>query len=177
MPAWFDILSLEPGGSEDDAGIDAACHNIAALVAAEVAAGTPPGRIVLAGFSMGGAVAIRTALCEGYLDAGVTLGGVAALSGFLPGQATFRTNPAAISGEIPVFMGHGLSDPMVPVALAQLSQGLLLPPGGCTSRDGDDEDVSGDGSFGVPAGDGRRQGVARGVCTWCTGGIAGLRTG
>ena len=138
MPAWFDILSLEPGGSEDDAGIDAACHNIAALVAAEVAAGTPPGRIVLAGFSMGGAVAIRTALCEGYLDAGVTLGGVAALSGFLPGQATFRANAAAISGNCPVFMGHGLSDPMVPVALAQLSQGLLLqsgvPPGTVTMK-------------------------------------------
>ena len=92
MPAWFDIFSLQFGGLEDEDGIDQACKDLAEMVADEIKAGTPPGRICIGGFSQGGAVALRTALCEGFLDQPV--GGVVVLSGYMPGAMSFKAMTA-----------------------------------------------------------------------------------
>ncbi len=62
MPAWFDLLSLDPNGTEDEAGIKKSFSRISALIEAEINSGIPPANIVLGGFSQGGALALYTGL-------------------------------------------------------------------------------------------------------------------
>ena len=74
MPAWYDILSLDQDGKEDEAGIKDAADDVKHLIAREVAQGFSPDKIILGGFSQGGALALYTAL-----GTDVTVGGVLAL--------------------------------------------------------------------------------------------------
>ena len=123
MPAWYDILQMG-GGKEDEAGIRASQLAIENLIAVEKAKGIPPNKIVLAGFSQGGAIALQTALRQRE-----RLAGVMALSTYLPIANTLEKERAAINNDLPIFMAHGTYDPMIPMIRAQQSRDALLALG------------------------------------------------
>lgn len=114
MRAWYDITSLTAAGRADVNGLAESIARIAGLIAAEITAGIPATRIVLAGFSQGGAVALHAAL-----SASSPIGGVAALSTYLPRTAALVSQPAADSRTMPILMCHGRQDQVV-----QLQMGL-----------------------------------------------------
>ena len=120
MRAWYDILTLERGGPQDEAGIRESGRLLELLIEREHQCDIPHDKIVLAGFSQGGAIALHTALRYPH-----RLAGLMALSTWLPLQDSFDTevvgNTRAQSQELPVFMAHGSSDPMLPMALGQQS--------------------------------------------------------
>lgn len=119
MPSWFDIRSLEVGGSEDEAGIKEAAHQVHGMINNEIRAGIPADRIILGGFSQGGALAVYSALT--YPE---KLAGVIGLSCWLPLHNQF---PAAkvCPDTTPVLLCHGDSDPIVSYKFGQLSHSLL----------------------------------------------------
>ncbi|EAW86746.1 lysophospholipase I, isoform CRA_d, partial [Homo sapiens] len=88
MPSWFDIIGLSPDSQEDESGIKQAAENIKALIDQEVKNGIPSNRIILGGFSQGGALSLYTALTTQQKLAGVT-----ALSCWLPLRASFPQGP------------------------------------------------------------------------------------
>jgi phospholipase/carboxylesterase len=120
MRAWYDILGFERGAEEDAAGIRASAAAVAALVDREVERGMPSQRIVLAGFSQGGAIALHTALREPR-----PLAGVLALSTYLPLAATLAAERSAANARVPIFMAHGTADPILPLALGESSRRAL----------------------------------------------------
>lgn len=115
MPAWYDILALG-GGSEDEAGIRDAQERLEALVAREVERGIAPGRIVVAGFSQGGAIALQTGLRTSQ-----PLAGIMALSTYLPLRDSLSDEQRA-RAELPVLMVHGESDEVIPISRALQSR-------------------------------------------------------
>lgn len=121
MPAWYDILSLTPNSAEDETGIRASQHILEALIAQEVAHGTKPERIAIAGFSQGGAIALQTALR--YPQA---LAGVLALSAYLPLKNKLATEANPANQHIPLFMAHGTYDEMISMARCLVSRNLLM---------------------------------------------------
>ena len=119
MRAWYDIFQLG-GGAEDDAGIRASQKAVEELIAGEKKKGIAPGRIVLAGFSQGGAIALQTALRHPE-----RLAGVLALSTYLPLHATVKEEIEEANRATPIFMAHGLYDDIIPIARAEQSAGVL----------------------------------------------------
>ena len=119
MRAWYDILQLG-GGAEDEAGIRGAQRLLEELVSRENQRGIPHDRIVLAGFSQGGAIALQTALRQAE-----RLAGVMALSTYLPLSRTVENERAAANGGLPIFMAHGQHDNMIPIDRAILSRDAL----------------------------------------------------
>jgi len=107
MPSWFDIRGLTLEAEEDEDGIQNAAKAIKSLVKAEIDAGIPPERIIIGGFSQGGATAIYTALT---MD--TNIGGVTLLSTWLPLHKHF---PAAAKSNLitPIFQCHGKADNVV----------------------------------------------------------------
>ena len=128
MRAWYDILTLERGGPQDEAGIRQSGRLLEMLIEREHQRDIPHDKIVLAGFSQGGAIALHTALRYPH-----RLAGLMALSTWLPLQDSFETevvgNTQAQSQELPVFMAHGSFDPMLPMALGQQSRETLEKAG------------------------------------------------
>ncbi|XP_029447138.1 acyl-protein thioesterase 1 [Rhinatrema bivittatum] len=118
MPSWFDIIGLSPDSPEDDVGIKQANENIKALIDQEVKNGIPSNRIILGGFSQGGALSLYTALTTNQ-----KLAGVLALSCWLPLRTTFSQAAAAniVNKDIPVIQCHGDCDPLVPPMFASLT--------------------------------------------------------
>jgi phospholipase/carboxylesterase len=116
MRAWYDIFQLG-GGPEDEAGVRASQKLLEELVAHENARGIPAGKIVLAGFSQGGAIVLQTALR--YRE---RLAGILALSTYLPLRATLEAERSAVNRDIPLFMAHGLYDEIIPINRAQASR-------------------------------------------------------
>jgi phospholipase/carboxylesterase len=121
MPAWYDILG--PGQPEDEAGLRASQALVAALIAREVARGVPASRIVLAGFSQGCAMTLMTGLRQPE-----RLAGLACLSGYLPLAAQTAAERNA-HHDLPIFMAHGRSDGMIPIARATASRDALTALG------------------------------------------------
>ncbi|MGH8820281.1 MAG: alpha/beta hydrolase [Rhodoferax sp.] len=121
MPAWYDILGTDLAKREDAAGIQHSALAIEALIAREVARGIAPGAIVLAGFSQGCAMALQVGLRH---DA--RLAGIMALSGYLPLAGTVAAERNAANAATPIFMAHGLADPVVAIARAEASRQALL---------------------------------------------------
>ena len=120
MRAWYDILQLG-GGPEDEAGIRASQKTIENLIAEERRRGIPASRIVLAGFSQGGAIALQTAL-----RLPEPLAGVMALSTYLPLGAKFEAERSEAARAVPIFMAHGLYDDIIPLARAEQSRKALV---------------------------------------------------
>jgi phospholipase/carboxylesterase len=120
MRAWYDILQLG-GGPEDETGIRAAEALTRELIAKQ---NLPANRIVLAGFSQGGAIALQTALR--YPE---RLAGVLALSTYLPLAATLSKERSDANRDVPVFMAHGLYDDIIPLRRAEQSKALLAAAG------------------------------------------------
>ncbi|KAG8587946.1 hypothetical protein GDO81_005830 [Engystomops pustulosus] len=107
MPAWFDLMGLSPDAPEDEAGIKKAADSIKSIIEHEVKNGIPANRIVLGGFSQGGALSLYTALtCQHKLA------GIVGLSCWLPLQKTFP-------------QCHGEADPMIPVRFGTLTSEKL----------------------------------------------------
>lgn len=120
MRAWYDIRGADLARREDERGVRASQGLVEALVAREKARGTPARRIVLAGFSQGGAIALQTGLR--HPD---RLAGIMALSTYVPIAESLEREAHAANRDVPVFMAHGLHDPVVPVAAARRSHELL----------------------------------------------------
>jgi phospholipase/carboxylesterase len=124
MRAWYDILSLDRGAAEDDQGIRQSAEAIGELVRRERGRGIAADRIVLSGFSQGGAMALFTALRFPE-----RLGGIVALSCYLPLAATLPAEAHPANAATPVFMAHGTMDPIVPAALGEGSRDVLRARG------------------------------------------------
>ena len=123
MRAWYDIFQFG-GGAEDDAGIRAPQRLVEGLIAKEKKEGLPAEKIVVAGFSQGGAIALQTALR--YPE---RLAGVLALSCYLPLAASLQDEQSPANRGIPIFMAHGLYDDIVPLRRAAESRKLLEAAG------------------------------------------------
>jgi predicted esterase len=109
MTAWFDLTSLSDINSEEDgAGIEASVAYVETLVEAEVAAGVDRSRIVVAGFSQGGAIALTAGL-----RAPSPFAGVVALSTWLPMAKSYPAALGAGGVATPVIMCHGTQDMVV----------------------------------------------------------------
>ena len=128
MRAWYDIVSLDRDGPVDEDGIRASAAILEELIAREVERGVAVGKIVLAGFSQGGAIALHTALRYPQ-----RLAGLMALSAWLPLVSRFQAevvdNAAAGNRDLPIFMAHGSFDPMLPLHMGQSSAKLLTDAG------------------------------------------------
>jgi phospholipase/carboxylesterase len=114
MRAWYDIRALAGVRREDEAGVRQSARQIDALVARERQRGIAPGRIVLAGFSQGGAMALHLGLR--YPE---RLAGIMALSCYLPLSNTLTTEASPANRDVPIFWAHGVHDPMIPLAMAE----------------------------------------------------------
>ena len=121
MRAWYDVRNDTSERREDEAGVRESERAIARLIERETTRGVPPGRIVLAGFSQGGAMALHTALRHPE-----RLAGIMALSCFLPMPGTVGSEASAANRDVPVFMAHGSEDAMIPVSRAEKSRDVLL---------------------------------------------------
>lgn len=122
MHAWYDIAGTSIDRKQDEAGIRASHAAIEALIAQEVARGTPPHRIFLAGFSQGGAIALHTAL-----RLQTPLAGVLALSTYLP--LADLAAAELTRHDTPIFMAHGRGDTIVQHALGIHSREKLITLG------------------------------------------------
>ncbi|MGY6553197.1 MAG: alpha/beta hydrolase [Wenzhouxiangella sp.] len=124
MRAWYDILGLQIDRNQDRAGIDQSLAEIDALIDAQIAAGIAAERIILAGFSQGGAIALRCGLARTS-----PLAGVMVLSAYLLGAEQLAEWAAPASSSVPIFIGHGTEDPIVPVGLGEDSARRLSAAG------------------------------------------------
>jgi phospholipase/carboxylesterase len=124
MPAWYDILGVDLVDRQDAEGIRKSEQAILALIANEVARGIPHERIVLAGFSQGCAMALHTGLRMAH-----RLGGIIALSGYLPLAGHFAAERHAANANTPIFMAHGTMDPVVVPARGEKSRDALVALG------------------------------------------------
>jgi len=122
MRAWYDIVSLDAEGRADAAGVHESTAILEELIAREIERGISADKIVIAGFSMGGAIAINTAL-----HTKENLAGMMALSTYLPLPNEVEGSEG--SRDLPVFMAHGSFDPMLPMQWGKLSAERLSETG------------------------------------------------
>lgn len=111
MRAWYDIVSFDRGPPQDREGIEASRQAIERLVSREEERGIGSERIILAGFSQGGAVALY---CGLRLER--PLAGLMGLSTYLLMSADLEAQRAMANAKTPVFAAHGTYDPVIPVA-------------------------------------------------------------
>lgn len=118
MRAWYDIVGFDLLARQDEAGVRASIAAVEVLIARENERGVPDERIVLAGFSQGGAIALAAGLRHAK-----RLAGIVALSTYLPIADTLAAERSAANADVPIFQAHGTFDPVV------------IPPRGSDSRD------------------------------------------
>ncbi|MEZ5465897.1 MAG: alpha/beta fold hydrolase [Lysobacteraceae bacterium] len=124
MRAWYDILGTEIAMRQDEAGVRESIAQLTALIARENQRGIPDERIILAGFSQGGAIVMAAALRHPN-----RLGGLMALSTYLPMAEKSVDEQSEASEGLSTFMGHGSLDPVVPQALGLMSRDKLVTLG------------------------------------------------
>jgi phospholipase/carboxylesterase len=124
MRAWYDITGFGPERTEDAVGIRESEETVRQYIEREVAGGVPEDRILLAGFSQGGAIALQAALRHPQ-----RLAGVLALSTYLPLRETLAHEASAANRNAPILMCHGQRDPIVPAALGEASRDFLRNAG------------------------------------------------
>lgn len=125
MRAWYDIFSQDLAQRREDAqGVRESARQLVALMARENARGIADDRIVLAGFSQGGAVALYVGLRHPR-----RLAGILALSTRVPLADTLATEAHAANRDIPIFMAHGRDDGVIPYAVGERSGALLRAEG------------------------------------------------
>ena len=108
MRAWYDVLGADLERREDEAGLRASLADVDALIVRERSRGIAASRIVLMGFSQGGAMALLTGLRHAE-----RLAGIVGLSGYLPLAATLAAERSAPNHDVPIFLAHGRQDPLV----------------------------------------------------------------
>ena len=120
MPAWYDIMGADLAQREDEAGLRRSQAEIEVLIAHEKSRGMPAGRIVVAGFSQGCAMALMVGLRHAQ-----ALAGVAGLSGYLPLADKTAAERSKASQVMPIFLGHGRHDDVIALPRAQASRDAL----------------------------------------------------
>ncbi|HYW56574.1 MAG TPA: alpha/beta hydrolase [Polaromonas sp.] len=124
MPAWYDILSADLTARQDEKGLRQTQALINTLIARETGRGIAANRIIIAGFSQGCAMALMTGLRYPQ-----KLGGIMGLSGYLPLAHTLAAERSAASQGVPIFLGHGKRDGVVPLAAATATRDALTALG------------------------------------------------
>ncbi|EXI67840.1 MAG: Carboxylesterase 2 [Candidatus Accumulibacter adjunctus] len=125
MRAWYDIVSPDfAPGREEGEHVRESTRQVEALLARENSRGIPDERIVLAGFSQGGVIALHCGLRHSR-----RLAGILALSCYLPQADTLADEAQAANGDVPIFMAHGRADPVIPYDLGKQSAKLLQARG------------------------------------------------
>jgi phospholipase/carboxylesterase len=124
MRAWYDIKGMDRRAAEDVAGFRDSDTQVRQLISREAARAIPATRIVLAGFSQGGAVSLYSA--PRFAE---KLAGVMALSCYLPCQSTFRNEAVPANVTTPILMAHGQVDQVVPMSLGASSRDFLKTEG------------------------------------------------
>jgi phospholipase/carboxylesterase len=124
MRAWYDIVRLNRLGPEDETGMRSSDAAIRALIAREHARGIPSARIVLAGFSQGGALALYTGM-----RCAEQLAGIIGLSCYLPIADKLDAEAAAANRATPIFMAHGTLDAVVDPRLGMAAHAQLEAAG------------------------------------------------
>lgn len=124
MRAWYDIRDLTPEGRDDEAGFAEARERIEGYIAAERGQGIDSTRIVLAGFSQGGAVALHVGLRHAE-----PLAGIIALSCYLPLRARLGIELAPANRSVPILMCHGSQDTVVQPRFGEVSRDALIEAG------------------------------------------------
>lgn len=120
MRSWYDIVATDLMRREDEAGLRASQLQVEALIAREKSRGIPASRIILAGFSQGCAMTLQTGLRHPE-----PLAGMMCLSGYLPLANVAGAERTEASLSTPIFMAHGVQDPVVPFARAEDSRKVL----------------------------------------------------
>jgi phospholipase/carboxylesterase len=120
MRAWYDIAQSDIARVPDERGIRESQAAVERLIARERERGIDPARIVLAGFSQGGAIALQAGLRHRE-----RLGAIVALSSYLALEGSLDAEASAANKSTPIFMAHGTQDPIVPLQLAEASQRAL----------------------------------------------------
>jgi phospholipase/carboxylesterase len=124
MRAWYDIAYQELAFKEDERGLRESQKLIEDMIARENKRGIPSSRIVLAGFSQGGVITLQVGLRQAK-----RLAGLMALSAYLPMSPMIEFERNAASNPVPIFMGHGIADNIVPLALGTMSRDTLIKLG------------------------------------------------
>ena len=124
MRAWYDILGAQIAAQQDVAGIRASIASLEELIAREGERGIAPERVILAGFSQGGAIVLA-----GGVRHAIQLAGIIALSTYLPLDGLTAAERSTANAGQPIFMGHGSYDQVVPERLGELSRDALTKLG------------------------------------------------
>ncbi|MFZ3321654.1 MAG: alpha/beta hydrolase [Usitatibacter sp.] len=124
MRAWYDIARSDLARVPDEGGIRESQSLVEQLIATEKARGVDASRIVLAGFSQGGVIALQTGLRHGERIAGIV-----ALSTYLALEDSLEREGSAANRRTPILMVHGTQDPVIPLQLAEASQRALVARG------------------------------------------------
>ncbi|KAL3998947.1 Acyl-protein thioesterase 1 domain protein [Acanthocheilonema viteae] len=119
MPAWYDLYGLTPDAEEDEEGIDESTMILHSMIDAEIESGIPSERIMVGGFSMGGALALYAGLIYDK-----PLAGIIGLSSFLVQRKKLPGNHTANKG-VQIFMGHGGQDFLVPLSFGQMTEAYI----------------------------------------------------
>jgi phospholipase/carboxylesterase len=124
MRAWYDVLAADIASRADMAGVQVSQRSIEALIAHEKSRGIVARRILLAGFSQGGVIALHTGLRHAE-----RLAGIVALSTYLVAADRLPTEAGAANRDVPIFMAHGDADPMIRPEWGQSSRRALEASG------------------------------------------------
>ena len=124
MRAWYDISESELDRGTDQEGVRASAGIAAALVDEQIALGLPARRIVLAGFSQGGAIALFAGL-----RLPIRIAGILALSTYLPVEESLQAQAHPANTDVPIFLAHGSHDPLIPLALSERSRAVMADLG------------------------------------------------
>jgi phospholipase/carboxylesterase len=120
MRAWYDIVDFDRQATQDENGIRASAAAIDALIRREMERGIASDRIVLAGFSQGGAMAIFTGTRAPH-----KLAGIIGLSCYMLSGSTLAAERTAVNQTTPIFVAHGMRDPVVNIRLGEETRHLL----------------------------------------------------
>jgi len=124
MRAWYDIISIQRGAAQDEVGIRASHAIVEVLIRRENERGIASSKIVLAGFSQGGAMALYSG--TRYAE---KLAGIMALSCYMLLESRFAAERVAANHTTSIFLGHGTQDPVVSPALGEATRRLLETEG------------------------------------------------
>ena len=128
MRAWYDVMSLDRSGPQDEAGIRESAASLLQLIEREKERGVAANRIVLAGFSQGGAIAMHAAMRFPH-----ELAGLMVLSAWMPLESTIDVevvkSPESQPRDLAVLMAHGSFDPILPIAAGQHARDIMQKAG------------------------------------------------
>ena len=124
MRAWYDIVSADLGQRQDVEGVQRSAEQLNDLIEVEIKLGTPADKIILAGFSQGGAIILQVGLRYPK-----RLGGLMVLSSYVPLAETLAAEKSLANQEIPIFYAHGEQDDVIPISFAKKSRDLLIEQG------------------------------------------------